>query len=81
MRSAKEEPYFPYAAKPICYLLVMPDGNVRQIQHTKGELAEAYAAASEGKAVLYAVWPGEWRSDLFVIDDLELFADKLGIKR
>ena len=24
--------------------------------------------------ILYAVWPGNWSSDLFIIDDLDAFA-------
>lgn len=79
MRSAKKQDFFPYSAKTICYILVMQDGTVQQVQHTVGGLTDAYAAAREGKAMLYAVWPGQWRSDLFVIDDLEAFASAIGI--
>lgn len=81
MRSAKEQDYFPYAAKTVCYILVTSSGEIQQVHHTKDELAEAYAEANEGRAKLYAVWPGQWRSDLFIIDDLNAFADALGIER
>ncbi|MFF3588380.1 hypothetical protein ACFYYI_14595 [Streptomyces sp. NPDC002387] len=33
-----------------------------------------------GTSRLFAVWPGEWSSDLFVIDDLDEFAKAHGIK-
>lgn len=81
MRSAKEQEYFPYDSKLVCYVLVSKSGTVSQVQHSRSELTAAYMAVSEGKAVLYAVWPGQWRSDLFVIDDLNAFADAVGIPR
>lgn len=81
MRSAKEQEYFPYDLKTTCYILVYKNAEVVHIQHTKTELAKAYEEANSGKAVLYAVWPGNWRSDLFVIDDLNVFADAVGIPR
>ena len=81
MRSAKEQEFFPYDAKTVCYILVTPDGNVQQVHHTADELKKAHDDAKTGDAALYAVWPGKWRSDLFVIDDLDAFADAVGIDR
>ena len=34
---------------------------------------EGYVHAQSGISKLFAVWPGQWRSDLFIIDDLEAF--------
>lgn len=81
MRSAKEQEIFPYDLKTTCYILVYKNADVVHIQHTKTELAKAYEEVNSGKAVLYAVWPGNWRSDLFIIDDLNAFADAVGISR
>lgn len=80
MRSAKKETYFPYGEKTTCYILVSNDGSVKQVS-TKAELSDAYSVAIAKKALLYAVWPGKYRSDLFQIDDLEVFADAVGIPR
>ncbi|MGW1995330.1 hypothetical protein [Embleya sp. NPDC001921] len=33
-----------------------------------------------GESRLFAVWPGQWSSDLFVIDDLDEYARAHGIK-
>ncbi|MFG3195241.1 hypothetical protein ACGFYT_03830 [Streptomyces sp. NPDC048208] len=33
-----------------------------------------------GTSRLFAVWPGQWSSDLFVIDDLDEYAKAHGIK-
>ena len=37
---------------------------------------EALKKAEQGITKLYAVWPGNWSSDLFIIDDLEKFAEE-----
>lgn len=81
MRSAKEQEYFPYNLKTTCYILVYKNADVVHIQHNKTELTRAYEEAISGRATLYAVWPGNWRSDLFIIDDLNAFADAVGVPR
>lgn len=78
MRSAKEQEFFPYTGSTMCYIEVGKDGEVSQLHHKNksdrpGVLA-AYQRAISGDCVIYAVWPGNWRSDLFLIDDLEAFA-------
>ena len=79
MRSAKEQEFFPYNSKTICYILVYKSSDVVHIQHNKTELNKAYKEAAENNAVLYAVWPGKWKSNLFIIDDLNAFAIATGI--
>lgn len=78
MRSAKQEEGFPYRMGTMCYFEVYKDGKVCQIHHKNksdiNEVREAYERASKNITTLYAVWPGNWRSDLFIIDDLEAFA-------
>jgi hypothetical protein len=66
---------FPYAASTTCYIEVHEDGTV-----THGDQRAAYERAVAGKSRLFAVWPGQWSSDLFEIDDLDEFAKALGIK-
>lgn len=80
MRSAKEQEWFPYDSKTTCYILIQ-NNNITQIQHTLYDLKSAYQAVLEGSATLYAVWPGQYRSDLFIVDDLDAFADAVGIPR
>ncbi len=83
MRSAKEVENFPYQAGTICYIEVDKNGNVSQVHHkNKSDLPNvlaAYQRAVNKTSVLYAVWPGNWRSDLFIIDDLDIFAKKFGL--
>lgn len=83
MRSAKKSGNFPYRMSTVCYFEVDKKGNVNQIPHkNKCDLdgvIKAYQKASNGDTKLYAVWPGNWSSDLFIIDDLKEFADSFGI--
>ena len=82
MRSAKEAGCFPYRSKVVCYMEVFPNGEVKQLS-TKAERLDAYFDAYGGTSKIIAVWLGQWRSDLFIIDDLDAFCDEqnlLGIR-
>ena len=71
-RLASEAP-FPYTSQRVCYIERYSDGTLHQIR-TKAQMAEAITAARTGVIDIVAVWPGEYRSDLFVIDDLDALA-------
>jgi hypothetical protein len=83
MRSAKESNYFPYRESTICYFEVDKNGNVSQVPHKnksdRAKVLEVYQRAVDNTITLYAVWPGNWSSDLFIIDDLNAFANELGL--
>jgi hypothetical protein len=66
---------FPYTLATMCYLEVAKDGTV-----TWGRDAGSYERAVSGQSTLYAVWPGQWSSNLFIIDDLDRYAGGMGIK-
>ncbi|WNM29206.1 hypothetical protein RKE30_01690 [Streptomyces sp. Li-HN-5-11] len=65
---------FPYTLDTTCYIEVHKDGRV-----TQGAGTDAHQRAVAGASRLFAVWPGQWRSDLFAIDDLDEFARAHGI--
>jgi len=76
MRSAKEAgSSFPYKSKLVCYLEITGDGGVSQMQSNQTGVANAYNRVVKGESKLYAVWHGQWRSDLFEIDDIDAFAE------
>ena len=75
MRSAKETGCFPYRSKLVCYMELTNDGNIKQLSN-RNEKLEAYLNAKAGISKILAVWPGQWRSDLSIIDDLDSFADE-----
>lgn len=81
MRSAKNNDTFPYSSKLICYIEKTKDGEVKQIHNYFEEKSAAYKRAIEENSKIYAVWPGQYNSDLFEIDDLDAFADAHGIPR
>ncbi|UQS25352.1 MULTISPECIES: hypothetical protein [Amycolatopsis] len=60
---------FPYTLKTMCYIEVFADGSV----HWGGD-DNTYHRALTGTSRLFAVWPGEWSSHLFAIDDLDQYA-------
>ncbi len=55
---------FPYLSPTTAYVLVSDDGDVFQVSPS----AEIVREVKSGKARLFAVWPGQWRSDVFTID-------------
>jgi len=55
------------------------DGNLLQV--FSSDFKNVYANVVDGKSKLYAACPGEWRTDLFAIDDLNSFADAFEIPR
>lgn len=81
MRYTTEAEVFPYNAKTTYIITVDEKGNVKQVNHNKAEIAAAYKSALSSECKLYAVWLGQYRSDLFAIDDLNAFADAFGIQR
>ncbi len=68
----KEE--FPYTLSTMCYIEVRNDGEVLW-----GGGHEAYERVRRGECRLYAVWPGQWSSHLFAIDDLDQYAAAFGL--
>jgi len=65
---------FPYRLRTMCYIEIGDDGSVRW-----GHEESAYERARAGRSRLFAVWPGEWSSHLFAIDDLDLYARGMGL--
>lgn len=74
MRLSSEVEWFPYGSKMVCLIEVKNDGEVRQLS-TKKAKQEALQNAIHESSRIFAVLPGQWRSDLFLVDDLEDFAN------
>ena len=71
---------FPYSwPGEICYVIVT-DVGIRQASRTRDEFRNEVRDALAGKIRLLAAWPGQWRTDLFEIDDVPALAVALGIK-
>jgi len=72
MRKASEES-FPYGSKTICYIEHTKDKDIKWIKNHVQEKRDVYYRVKNESSKLYAVWPGEHRSDMFEIDDIELY--------
>jgi hypothetical protein len=71
-RDAAAQDEFPYRAPTTCYIEVHADGRV-----TQGADEASCDRAKAGQSRLFAVWPGQWRSDLFAVEP-EAFAKARG---
>lgn len=75
-RSAAEATGFPYNAQTTCYIKIdSEDGTVTTGKPTQADLD----SCSAGDLQILAAWPGQWRTDLFVIDDVAACARALGL--
>lgn len=77
-RSAKQSD-FPYghAGGRVCYF-EMHDGALAQARY-RDDLRGAVRRALAGESAIFAAWPGTYRTDLFVIDDLPALAEQIGL--
>lgn len=73
MRKATEADYFPYDSKLVCYIELTKDGKMEQVQNYVADKRSAYWRVKNKESKLYAVWPGQWRSDLFEIDNIDAY--------
>ena len=79
MRRASEAP-FPYGYPGmVCYIEQRGEQLIQC--SSRPEIREAVQRALAGQSRIVAVWPGQYRSDLFLIDDLDALALAVGIER
>ena len=78
IRHASKADNFPYMLRTTCWICVDREANVSYLGGDVDRVA-GLALAYKDQATLYAVWPGRWRSDLFLIDDLAAAAKAFGI--
>lgn len=74
LRSASAQDYFPYDAKTVAYIEIKNDGEISNPGRFINDLRQATRRAIAGESLIIAVWPGQWRSDAFIIDDLDQLA-------
>jgi hypothetical protein len=75
MRLASESENFPFELATVCYIEVGADGGV-----TSPPEEHVQDRVRRGESRLYAVWPGHYRSDLFLIDDIDEYEKALGLQ-
>ena len=81
MRGTKDVGNFPYSWEAICYIEVASNGKITQVECKKSDIENVYNRVKGGGSLLYAVWPGDYNSELFIVDDLNKLVDAYGINR
>lgn len=77
IRRSSEAPFPHCWDRKLCYFelrngeVISPEG--------RAAIRDAVRRAYVGESLLFCAWPGQWRTDLFVIDDLEKAAKALGV--
>ncbi len=66
---------FPYRDPTVCYVVQrLGEEEPLQFAQKRGDVLLALNSAHLGEVALYAVWPGKFSSDMFLIDDHEAMA-------
>lgn len=77
IRRSSEAPFPHCWDRKLCYFelrngeVISPEG--------RAAVRDAVRRAYAGESLLFCAWPGQWRTDLFVIDDIEDAAKALGV--
>lgn len=66
---------FPYTCKTMCYIEVFNDGTVQQMRVNLNDALDTRNRLRNNESRLYCAWPGQWRTDLFKIVDIDKFID------
>lgn len=78
MKRASEAP-FPYGWPGwICYFVMTDEGSLTQLK-TRPDFRQAVSDALSGGAPIFAAWPGQYRTDLFLIDEPHWLAVAIGV--
>lgn len=77
IRLSSEAPFPHCWDTKLCYF-ELRGGEVIKPQG-RNAVRDAVRRAHSGESLLFCAWPGQWRTDLFVIDDLENAAKALGV--
>ena len=69
---------FPYGwPGRVCYI-AFTGYSLAQL-HGRDEMRQAVRSALDGNCEIYAAWPGQYRTDLFLVDDIAALAQAIGL--
>lgn len=63
---------FPFDSKLNCSIYIGNDGTFKQVRKVEDE-REAYDNVVAGNGNIVIVWPGQYRSDAFLVDDINQY--------
>lgn len=70
----EHKPEVPFMADTCPLIVVRPDGSIL-CTNNKGEKERAVKDEANAEAVFLTAWPGNWRTDVFVMERAALLAD------
>lgn len=70
-RRTSEVADFPWASPRLCWILVFKNGTVEQPHYVDERRAAIKSAKIRSNPQLYIAWPGEYSTDLFLVDNPE----------
>lgn len=69
MRKISNEKDIPFLSESIRYYEAV-NNELRELNQNEALLGEAYFRAKDGKSKLYFTWHGQYKTDMFEVDDL-----------
>lgn len=73
MRRASEVDGFPYNSRRNCYIIINENGELEQIRYTVQAMKDLYTQVVNNNLNIFIVWPGNYTSDIFLVDDMNAF--------
>lgn len=80
MRKVSNENDIPYLFESIRYYEAY-NNELRELNQDRTLLSEAYARAKSGASKIYFTWHGQYRTDMFEVDDLPSFGLAYGFEQ
>ena len=72
MRKVSENKEFPFLSKSLCYYELL-NNNLEDLSRDENLLKNAYIRAKNGESKIYITWHGNYRTDMFELDNLYTF--------
>ena len=79
MRKVSENKGFPFLSQELCYY-ELENIDLKDLTRNESLLREAYNRAKNEESKLYITWHGNYRTDMFELDDLDSFAQAFGFE-
>lgn len=79
MRKVSENREFPFLSESLCYY-ELANNHLIDLARNENLLRDAYNRAKNAESKLYVTWHGNYRTDMFELDDLDSFSQAFGFE-
>lgn len=80
MRKVSENQEFPFLSKSLCYYELL-NNKLEDLSRDETLLKNAYIRAKNGESKIYITWHGNYRTDMFELDNLNDFGQSFGFEQ